>query len=129
VTPAAPAAPVAPAPAPEPVHHAEPAAPAAAAPAEPAPEHHADPEPAPEPVHHAEPAAAPEAPAAQAGSPETLHGDARIDDVIESLSQALGAAIHQQPEPSSESKDAKSEDPASMFERWTVRPRRTQQQN
>ena len=129
VTPAAPAAPVAPAPAPEPVHHAELAAPAAAAPAEPAPEHHADPEPAPEPVHHAEPAAAPEAPAAQAGSPETLHGDARIDDVIESLSQALGAAIHQQPEPSSESKDAKSEDPASMFERWTVRPRRTQQQN
>ncbi|GJE50744.1 hypothetical protein GOFOIKOB_3797 [Methylobacterium tardum] len=128
VTPPAPAAPVAPAPAPEPVHHAEPAAPAAAAPAEPAPEHHADPEPAPEPVHHAEPAA-PEAPAAQAGSPEALHGDARIDDVIESLSQALGAAIHQQPEPASESKDAKSEDPASMFERWTVRPRRTQQQN
>ena len=69
------------------------------------------------------------APAAQAGSPETLHGDARIDDVIESLSQALGAAIHQQPESASESKDAKSEDPASMFERWTVRPRRTQQQN
>ena len=94
----------------------------------------AEPESAPEPVHHAEPAAheaheAHESPAAQAGSPEALHGDARIDDVIESLSQALGAAIHQQPDPASEAKDAKSEDPASMFERWTVRPRRSQQQN
>lgn len=48
--------------------------------------------------------------------------DARIDDVIESLSQALGAAIQQPPEPA-----AGSDDPAATFERWTVRPRRTQQ--
>lgn len=48
--------------------------------------------------------------------------DARIDDVIESLSQALGAAIQQPTEPA-----AGSDDPAATFERWTVRPRRTQQ--
>ncbi len=54
-----------------------------------------------------------------------MHGDARIDDVIESLSQALGAAIQQHPEPESR---AKADDPATAFERWTVRPRRTQQQ-
>ncbi|MGU3468676.1 hypothetical protein ACLBXO_27900, partial [Methylobacterium sp. C33D] len=101
-------------------------------PPEPAPEHHPEPEPQPEPapppeaVAHAAPAA--ETPAAQAGTGDALHGDARIDDVIESLSQALGAAIHQQPDPAAEAKDGKSEDPASMFERWTVRPRRTQQQ-
>ncbi|TXN73399.1 hypothetical protein [Methylobacterium sp. WL6] len=51
---------------------------------------------------------------------ETPPQDARIDDVIESLSQALGAAIQQPQEPA-------SDDPASTFERWTVRPRRTQQ--
>jgi len=119
----APAAAVAP-PAPEPV---EPE-PVAAEHVEPAPEHHAEPEappPAPEPVHqpvHAE------APAAPAGAPDSLHGDTRIDDVIESLSQALGAAIHQQPEHGAEVKDGKGEDPGSMFERWTVRPRRSQQQ-
>ncbi|MBY0254678.1 MAG: hypothetical protein K2X54_25410, partial [Methylobacterium organophilum] len=67
-------------------------------------------------------------PAPQGGTGDALHGDARIDDVIESLSQALGAAIHQQPDPAAENKDGKSDDPASMFERWTVRPRRTQQQ-
>ncbi|MCX4197465.1 hypothetical protein OMR07_19480, partial [Methylobacterium organophilum] len=69
-----------------------------------------------------------ETPAPQGGTGDALHGDARIDDVIESLSQALGAAIHQQPDPAAENKDGKSDDPASMFERWTVRPRRTQQQ-
>jgi|GEM_PF-761097 len=122
-----PAAPVAPPPAPEIVE----AAPVAVAPAEPAPEPapqpHVEPEappappPAPEPVHH-------EPPAPQAAAPESLHGDTRIDDVIESLSQALGAAIHQQPEHGAEAKDGKGEDPGSMFERWTVRPRRSQQQ-
>jgi CYTH domain-containing protein len=123
VTPAPAAAPAVPPPPP-----AAETAVAAPPPAEPAPEHHAEPEPepAPEPAHHAAPAA--EAPAAPSGSGDNPHGDARIDDVIESLSQALGAAIHQQPEHGSEHKDAKSEDPASMFERWTVRPRRTQQQ-
>lgn len=118
-----------------PVVAAPPPAPELAAPPprqpEPAPEHHAEPEPqaeaapAPEAAAHAVPAA--ETPAAQAGTGDTLHGDARIDDVIESLSQALGAAIHQQPDHAGENKDGKSDDPASMFERWTVRPRRTQQ--
>lgn len=46
--------------------------------------------------------------------------DARIDDVIESLSQALGAS--QQPRP-----PGRDDDPAAEFERWTVRPRRNQQ--
>lgn len=50
--------------------------------------------------------------------------DARIDDVIASLSQALGAAIQQPQPPAAEAGDI---DPASTFERWTVRPRRTQQ--
>ncbi|SFT12145.1 hypothetical protein [Methylobacterium sp. yr668] len=119
------AAPVVAAPPPAP----EPAA-AAPRPPEPAPEHHPEPEPQPEPAPEAAAHAAPaaETPAPQSGSGDALHGDARIDDVIESLSQALGAAIHQQPDPAAENKDGKSEDPASMFERWTVRPRRTQQQ-
>jgi CYTH domain-containing protein len=123
--PAAAAVPMAP-PAPEPAE----AVPAAAALPEPTPEPHVEPEPAPAPeaVHHAAPAM-PEAPVAQTGTGESLHGDARIDDVIESLSQALGAAIHQQPEPGSETKDGKGDDPTTMFERWTVRPRRTQQQS
>ncbi|MCJ2054418.1 hypothetical protein [Methylobacterium sp. J-070] len=118
-----PAVPVPP-PAPEPVEAAAPMH------AEPAPEHQAEPEavPAPEPVPHAAPAAS-ESPPAHNGAADTLHGDARIDDVIESLSQALGAAIHQQPDPGSENKDGKGDDPGSVFERWTVRPRRTQQQN
>lgn len=120
----APAAPPAPPPVPEPVE----AAPAAAAAAEPAPEHHAEPEPDSTPAQEAAHHAAPDTHAAPAGTGEPLHGDARIDDVIESLSQALGAAIHQQPDAASE-KEAKSDDPASMFERWTVRPRRTQQQS
>ncbi|WP_375462939.1 hypothetical protein [uncultured Methylobacterium sp.] len=80
-----------------------------------------------EPVETAEPEAAPPEPAAvQEPEPEPAAEaplpDARIDDVIESLSQALGAAIHQPHEPAAE-----AEDPASTFERWTVRPRRTQQ--
>ncbi len=79
------------------------------------------PRPRAEPVHH-------ETPAPQATAADSLHGDTRIDDVIESLSQALGAAIHQQPEHGAEGKDGKGEDPGSMFERWTVRPRRSQQQ-
>ena len=132
VRPAPAAAPVvAPPPAPEAVE--PPPAPVVAPVAEvhPEPEPHVEPEPAPppaptpapEPVHHAAPVAH------EPGTAEALHGDARIDDVIESLSQALGAAIHQHPEASAESKDPKGEDPASVFERWTVRPRRTQQQN
>ena len=52
--------------------------------------------------------------------PDGAKGDTRIDDVIESLSQALGAAIQQPPGP------AKSDDTPS-FETWSVRPRRTQQ--
>ena len=75
------------------------------------------PEPAPEPVPQPEAQAQPEPPAEE--KPVT---DARIDDVIESLSQALGAAIQQPHEPS-------ASDPAAAFERWTVRPRRTQPQN
>ncbi len=46
------------------------------------------------------------------------HADARIDDVIESLSQALGAAVP--------GGDAARDDGTPAFERWTVRPRRTQ---
>lgn len=62
-------------------------------------------------------------PAPAAASPaEAVHGDARIDDVIESLSAALGAAIHQNPA------QAEKQDPGTVFERWTVRPRRTQNQ-
>ena len=107
--------------APEPVAASEPVAPEPVAP-EPAahdPAAEAEPEPAARaPDHH-------ESPATQAAAPASaVHGDARIDDVIESLSQALGAAIQQHPEP--EAKE-KAEGPAAAFERWTVRPRRTQQ--
>ncbi len=49
--------------------------------------------------------------------------DARIDDVIESLSQALGAALQQ---PRSPEPPPAEDDVAASFERWTVRPRRTQ---
>ncbi|TXM66189.1 hypothetical protein FV226_23915 [Methylobacterium sp. WL12] len=72
-----------------------------------------EPEPAPAPAHVA--SAEPEHAA------EAQPQDARIDDVIESLSQALGAAIQQPPQ------EPAGDDPASTFERWTVRPRRTQQ--
>ncbi|GEP04131.1 hypothetical protein [Methylobacterium oxalidis] len=95
---------------------AAPAAAAAAVIAAPAPE-----APAPEPAPELEPqAAAPE-------EPEAAQGDARIDDVIESLSAALGAAIHQPQEAQNEA--PREDDTTSAFERWTVRPRRTQQQN
>ncbi|MCJ2117896.1 hypothetical protein MKK65_15205 [Methylobacterium sp. J-001] len=128
VTPAAAAAPAAvPAPAPEAVEP-PPAAPVAEA--TPEPVHHPEPEPAsaPEPVHHAVPTAQ-EPSTPQPAPQESIHSDARIDDVIESLSQALGAAIHQHPEPTAaEAKDAKTDESAGVFERWTVRPRRTQQQ-
>ncbi len=81
-----------------------------------------------EPVPHEAPRAEePEQrqPTATGGSPaEAVHGDARIDDVIESLSAALGAAIQQNPAQQAE----KQEDPGAVFERWTVRPRRTQNQ-
>jgi len=104
--------------------------------------------PAPAPVMEApapEPAAVPaetkasepvvEPPAAEAPRPASApvetkpaaaasedKGDARIDDVIESLSQALSAAIQQPKEP------AKDDEAGNSFERWTVRPRRTNQQ-
>lgn len=75
---------------------------------------------APEPPQAVAPEAPPPTPPA-ADKPAT---DARIDDVIESLSQALGAAIQQPHEPA-----PAPEDPAAAFERWTVRPRRTQPQS
>ena len=96
------------------------AAPAAAA---------AAPEVAPEqPIEQPAPAhesAAEPAPAPASASEEQRPTDARIDDVIESLSQALGAAIQQPQEPA---QPAGGEDPGAAFERWTVRPRRTQPQ-
>ncbi|HEX8417500.1 MAG TPA: hypothetical protein VF641_07830 [Methylobacterium sp.] len=75
------------------------------------------PEPAQDETPAAEPQAAPEAAAPPAEAP----GDTRIDDVFESLSQALGTAIRQPQEL------ARPEDGEGGFERWTVRPRRTQQ--
>ena len=83
-------------------------------------------EPAPvaeEPRHEAPRAEDHGQPAPTASAAEAVHGDARIDDVIESLSAALGAAIHQNP-----AQAEKPEDPGAVFERWTVRPRRTQNQ-
>ena len=107
-------------PAPLPIPAPEPAPALAELPApEPEPHH----EPAEEPRHEA-PRAEDHGPAATSGTPaEAVHGDARIDDVIESLSAALGAAIHQNP-----AQPEKPEDPGAVFERWTVRPRRTQNQ-
>ncbi|SFM13320.1 hypothetical protein [Methylobacterium pseudosasicola] len=128
VTPAAAAAPVAAAaaaPAPEPVEP-PPVAPVAEVHPEPEPQPEPEPTPAPEPVHHAAPVAQEPSPP-QPAPQESIHSDARIDDVIESLSQALGAAIHQHPEAAAEAKDAKTDESAGVFERWTVRPRRTQQ--
>lgn len=79
-------------------------------------------EPAPQPVVEERSEERQDEPAAEpAPTAETQHRpDARIDDVIESLSQALGAS--QQPRP-----PARDDDPAAEFERWTVRPRRNQQ--
>ncbi len=71
----------------------------------PAPEEHAAEVPEPEPV--------------EAHTETSQPIDSRIDDVIESLSQALG-----NPPPPARSRE---EDVAAEFERWTVRPRRTQQ--
>jgi len=107
-------------PAPLPIPAPEPTPALAELPApEPEPHH----EPAEEPRHEA-PRAEDHGPAATSGTPaEAVHGDARIDDVIESLSAALGAAIHQNP-----AQPEKPEDPGAVFERWTVRPRRTQNQ-
>ncbi|ABY29277.1 hypothetical protein [Methylorubrum extorquens] len=98
---------------------------------EPAPAEAAAPEPAvaeePAPTEAAKPEEAQPAaetaetqkPAAESG--ERLPPDARIDDVIESLSKALGAAIRNPQEP------GRDEEVTEAFERWQVRPRRTQQ--
>lgn len=67
------------------------------------------------------PAHAADASAVPAESQERLPPDARIDDVIESLSKALGAAIRNPQEP------GRDEEVTEAFERWQVRPRRTQQ--
>ncbi|MBA9071225.1 CYTH domain-containing protein [Methylobacterium sp. RAS18] len=94
---------------------AEAAAPEPAAVEEPAPTEAAKPE-------EAQPAAETadaQKPAAESG--ERLPPDARIDDVIESLSKALGAAIRNPQEP------GRDEEVTEAFERWQVRPRRTQQ--
>jgi CYTH domain-containing protein len=87
----------------------------------PTPEPAPPPPPEPEPVH--EPAPPPPPPQAEAAPepappPPEPHQDTRIDDVIESLSQALGAAVP--------GGDAARDDGTPAFERWTVRPRRTQ---
>lgn len=55
---------------------------------------------------------------AESGQPEPAP-DTRMEDVFESLSQALGAAVHPPQEPPREDDGS--------FERWTVRPRRNQQ--
>ncbi|UYW27037.1 hypothetical protein [Methylorubrum extorquens] len=94
---------------------AEATAPEPAAVEEPAPTEAAKPE-------EAQPAAETteaQKPAAESG--ERLPPDARIDDVIESLSKALGAAIRNPQEP------GRDEEVTEAFERWQVRPRRTQQ--
>ena len=67
------------------------------------------------------PAEATEAQKPASESGERLAPDARIDDVIESLSKALGAAIRNPQEP------GRDEEVTEAFERWQVRPRRTQQ--
>ncbi|TGE00751.1 hypothetical protein [Methylobacterium nonmethylotrophicum] len=87
----------------------------------PAPEPAPPPPPEPEPVHHEPAPPPPQAEAAPEPSPPPPpepHQDTRIDDVIESLSQALGAAVP--------GGDAARDDGTPAFERWTVRPRRTQ---
>ncbi|MCJ2028941.1 hypothetical protein MKK50_05910 [Methylobacterium sp. J-043] len=98
---------------------------------EPAPAEASAPEPAaseePAPTEAAKPEEArPAAETAEAQKPaaessERLPPDARIDDVIESLSKALGAAIRNPQEP------GRDEEVTEAFERWQVRPRRTQQ--
>ncbi|WP_375408603.1 hypothetical protein [uncultured Methylobacterium sp.] len=61
---------------------------------------------------------APPADESETGQPEPAP-DTRMEDVFESLSQALGAAVHPPQEP--------ARDDDGTFERWTVRPRRNQQ--
>ncbi|WP_438345572.1 hypothetical protein [Methylorubrum populi] len=101
--------------------------PVEAAPPEPAaPAEASAPEEQPQPVEAAKPAEAQaaetaEAPKADGESGERLPPDARIDDVIESLSKALGAAIRNPQE------TGRDEEVTEAFERWQVRPRRTQQ--
>lgn len=94
---------------------AEATAPEPAAVDEPAPTEAAKPEEAQPAAETAEA----QKPAAESG--ERLPPDARIDDVIESLSKALGAAIRNPQEP------GRDEEVTEAFERWQVRPRRTQQ--
>ncbi|KQP00053.1 hypothetical protein [Methylorubrum extorquens] len=94
---------------------AEAPAPEPAAAEEPAPTEAAKPEEAQPAAETAEA----QKPAAESG--ERLPPDARIDDVIESLSKALGAAIRNPQEP------GRDEEVTEAFERWQVRPRRTQQ--
>ncbi|CAO4196314.1 hypothetical protein [Methylorubrum extorquens] len=94
---------------------AEATAPEPAAAEEPAPTEAAKPEDAQPAAETAEA----QKPAAESG--ERLPPDARIDDVIESLSKALGAAIRNPQEP------GRDEEVTEAFERWQVRPRRTQQ--
>lgn len=88
----------------------------------PAPEPAAPPAPEPEPVHEPAPPPPPQTEAHAEPTPPPPppepHPDTRIDDVIESLSQALGAAVP--------GGDAARDDGTPAFERWTVRPRRTQ---
>ena len=76
--------------------------------------------PAP-PAAAAVPIAAPEPAPPEAGGPN----DARIDDVIESLSQALGNP-HPLPPEGEAAPPARTEEAGAEFERWTVRPRRNQ---
>lgn len=81
----------------------------------------AEPAPAPAPAKTEAPAPMPVAAEAEAGTPdEDRSSDARIDDVIESLSQALGATLPQGKEAPS------TEEAPAPFERWTVRQRRSQ---
>ncbi|GBU16742.1 hypothetical protein AwMethylo_09570 [Methylobacterium sp.] len=97
--------------------------PQAKAPEPPAPEPKApEKPPEPKPAESKAPEAKPaEAPAPQPEAKPAKDADARMDDVFESLSQALGAAI----QPAAPAPAAKAEeDPGASFERWTVRPRR-----
>lgn len=114
-------------PAPEQPRAEEPRAEAPAPAEAPSPEPAAAPaeEPAPEAqpqsIEAAKPEEASEDPKTDAETGERLPPDARIDDVIESLSKALGAAIRNPQEP------GRDEEVTEAFERWQVRPRRTQQ--
>ncbi|CAO4175404.1 hypothetical protein [Methylorubrum populi] len=88
---------------------------------EPAPPEAPAPEEQPAPSAEASPSPAGTDEASQPESSDKLPPDARIDDVIESLSKALGAAIRNPQE------QGRDEEVTEAFERWQVRPRRTQQ--